>query len=187
MRGHPPPGPVRLEPWGRGDLPLLTALLGDPAMTEHLGGPESEAKLLERQAKYERLAEAGRDRMFKIVDVSSGDGVGSVGYWEKDWRGGVWEIGWSVLPGFQGRGFARAATALALEAARVDGTHRFVHAFPSVDNAPSNALCRRLGFELVGEAIPFEYPPGNVMHCNDWRFDLRPGAASGRDGGGEGI
>jgi hypothetical protein len=77
---------VTLEPWGSGDLPLLERLLGDPRMTEHLGGPESPAKLWERQAKYEHL-ERG-DRMLKIVDVASGAGVGSVGYWMKEWRGG---------------------------------------------------------------------------------------------------
>ena len=45
---------VRIEPWGEGDLPLLEALLGDPAMTEHIGGPESHEQLIERQARYER-------------------------------------------------------------------------------------------------------------------------------------
>lgn len=33
---------VRLEPWGEGDLALLKKLMGDPEMTRHLGGPESE-------------------------------------------------------------------------------------------------------------------------------------------------
>lgn len=172
---------VRLEPWGPGDLPLLTKLLGDPAMTEHLGGPESAAKLAERQGNYERLAGSGAGRMFKIVDAATGEGAGSVGYWEKDWRGGtVWETGWSVLPAFQGRGVAVAGTRAALEAARADAKHRFVHAFPSVDNHPSNVICRKLGFELVEEDLGFEYPPGNPLRCNDWRFDLGLG-------GGEGI
>jgi hypothetical protein len=37
--------------------------------------------------------------MFKIIDDETGEAVGSVGYWEKDWRGGtVFETGWSVLP-----------------------------------------------------------------------------------------
>ena len=44
-----------LEPWGSGDLPLLKRLMGDPGMTEHLGGPESPDKLRERQGRYERL------------------------------------------------------------------------------------------------------------------------------------
>jgi RimJ/RimL family protein N-acetyltransferase len=162
---------VQIEPWADGDLPLLRRIMGDPAMTEHLGGPESEEKLVARQARYERL-DPNQGRMFKIVDEESGEGVGSVGYWEKDWRDTtVWETGWSVLPEFQGRGIAGEATRLAIEAARDEGKHRWFHAFPSVDNAPSNAICRKLGFELLG-AFDFEYPPGNPMRCNDWRLDL---------------
>jgi RimJ/RimL family protein N-acetyltransferase len=80
--------------------------------------------------------------------------------------GGLYEIGWMVLPGFQGRGIAGAATD-----ARAQGDRDRIHAFPSVENAPSNAICRKLGFEPAGE-IEFEYPPGNLMRCNDWRLDL---------------
>jgi RimJ/RimL family protein N-acetyltransferase len=46
-----------------------------------------------------------------------------------------------------------------------------VHAFPSVSNAPSNAVCRKLGFTLL-EECEFEFPRGNFMRCNDWRLDL---------------
>jgi len=163
--------PVTLEPWGSGDLPLLERLMGDPRMTEHLGGPESPDKLRERQSRYERLE--GGDRMFKIVDVATGAGVGSVGYWTKAWRDAqVYEVGWMVVPEFQGRGIAFAATAQAIERARGDDKHRFMHAFPDVDNAPSNAICRKLGFELL-ESCAFEFPPGHHMTCNDWRLDLR--------------
>jgi RimJ/RimL family protein N-acetyltransferase len=166
---------VRLEPWGEGDLPLLETLLGDPTMMEHLGGPESREKIAGRQVRYERLADSGTGRMFKIVVEATGEAAGSVGYWERTWRGEqVYEIGWSVLPAFQGRGIASAATAQAIAAARADGKRRFLHAFPSVENPPSNALCRRLGFTLV-EACDFEYPPGSFMRCNDWRLDLAAG------------
>jgi hypothetical protein len=41
----------------------------------------------------------------------------------------------------------------------------------SVDNPPSNAVCRKAGFELLGET-EFEYPPGRLMRSNDWRIDL---------------
>jgi RimJ/RimL family protein N-acetyltransferase len=163
---------VRLEPWGKGDLPLLRRLLGDPAMTEHLGGPESEEKLVERQARYERAGEPGAGRMFKIVELPSGEAAGSVGYWEKDWRGEtVYETGWSVLPEFQGGGIAVAATEQVIAAAREERRRRYLHAFPSVENAPSNAICRKLGFELLGDS-EFEYPKGHFMRCNDWRLDL---------------
>jgi hypothetical protein len=32
---------VRLREWSERDLPLLHQTMGDPAMTEHLGGAES--------------------------------------------------------------------------------------------------------------------------------------------------
>jgi RimJ/RimL family protein N-acetyltransferase len=162
------PEPVRLEPWGEDDLPLLEHLLGDPAMTEHLGGPESHERIVERQARYLK-AESG---LFKIVHEETGEGVGWVGYWDKTWREQeVYEIGWAVLPAFQGRGIAGTATSQAIALARSERKHRFLHAFPSVDNAPSNAICRKLGFTLVGE-YEFEYPKGSFMQCNDWRIDL---------------
>lgn len=163
---------VRIEPWGPDDLPLLQKLVGDPAMMEHLGGPESPEKITERHARYQRVGDAGTGRMFKIVDGETGDGAGSIGYWDRTWHGEpVYEIGWAVIPAYQGRGMAAAATAQAIAMARSEKTHRFVHAFPSVDNPPSNAICRKLGFTLIGEC-DFEYPPGSVKRCNDWRLDL---------------
>jgi RimJ/RimL family protein N-acetyltransferase len=164
---------VRLEVWGADDLPLVQALMGDPAMTEHLGGPESPEKLADRQARYARTAHSGDDWMFKIVLEATGEAVGSVGYWPRTWRDeDVWETGWSVLPAFQGHGIASAATTQALAHARANGTRRYVHAFPSVDHPASNAICRKLGFTLLGPH-DFEYPKGNLMRCNDWRLHLR--------------
>jgi RimJ/RimL family protein N-acetyltransferase len=46
-----------------------------------------------------------------------------------------------------------------------------MHAFPTVDNGPSNAICRKVGFTFQ-EEVDFEFPPGNLMRCNDWRLDL---------------
>jgi RimJ/RimL family protein N-acetyltransferase len=165
------PVAIELVPWGEGDLPLLRKLLGDPEMTRFLGGPESEEKLVERQARYERL-DGRTGRLFNILVAECGEAAGWVGYWEKDWRDQqVYETGWMVLPGFQGRGIAVAATAEAISRTRAEQRHRSLHAFPSVENAASNAICRKLGFTLL-EECEFEYPEGNLMRCNDWRLDL---------------
>ena len=92
---------VHLEPWGADDLPLVEQLMGDPAMTEFLGGPERPEKLADRQRRY---AEPGSG-MFKIVDDETGEGIGSVGFWEREWQGEtVYETGWAVIPAFQRRG-----------------------------------------------------------------------------------
>lgn len=155
---------VWIEPWTPDDRELLSALLGDPVMTQHLGGPESAEKLDARQGRYEQDA-----RQHRIRVAGEPRGVGFVGYWDKEWRGeSVWEVGWGVRAEFQGMGIATAAMRLLLEVIRKDGPRLSVHAFPSVDNEPSNAVCRNLGFELLG-AFDFEYPPGNAMRCNDWR------------------
>ena len=100
--------------------------------------------------------------------------TGTVGYWERDWDGQkAWETGWSVLPEFQGQGIATAATTLLVEWVTKLRRHRYLLAFPSVDNHPSNAICRKLSFDLLGES-KYEYPrgSGSFMHCNNWRLDL---------------
>jgi RimJ/RimL family protein N-acetyltransferase len=164
MTGH-----VHLEPWSDVDAPLLAALNGDPAQMAHVGGAETPAKIAERQARYVR--DPGQ---FAVVDAG-GAHAGWVGFWEREWRGAtVYEIGWSILPAFQGRGLASRGTELAVAAAaRVVGGPDAVHAFPGVDNAPSNAVCRRAGFTLVEAHLAFAYPPGSEMVVNDWRRDLR--------------
>ena len=139
-------------------------------MTTHIGGPEAPEKLASRQRRYEQTD----SKQYRIV-APDGQSAGYVGYWEREWQGEeVWEVGWAVLPEFQGRGFATAGMQLLLEVIRQDDADRSVHAFPSVHNVPSNAVCRTLGFELQGEH-DFEYPPGNLLRCNDGR--LEAGAA----------
>jgi Acetyltransferases, including N-acetylases of ribosomal proteins len=161
---------LRLEPWSAANLPLLRRL-NVPKMTEHLGGPESEQKLLERQKKYVNRGPAGG--MFTVVLLDNELAVGSIGYWEREWGGEtVFETGWGVLPEFQGRGIAVDATRAVIQLAAAEQRHRHLHAYPSVDNPASNAICRKVGFDLLGEC-DFEYPPGHPLRCNDWRFDLR--------------
>ena len=74
---------LAIVPWAPGDLALLEKLVGDEEMMGHLGGAESPEKIAERQGRY-ALAGSG---MFKIVDAATGEGLGSVGYWERSWRG----------------------------------------------------------------------------------------------------
>jgi RimJ/RimL family protein N-acetyltransferase len=163
---------VEIRPWAEGDLELLRQA-NAPEMTAHLGGPESDESVLARHQRYVAIGGTGTGRMFAVLLLPQRVPVGSIGYWDRVWQDEtVYETGWGVLPSYQGKGIAALATAAALGRARAEGKHRYVHAFPSVENPASNALCRRVGFELMGE-YDFEYPPGHPMRCNDWRFDLR--------------
>ncbi|WP_422771985.1 GNAT family N-acetyltransferase [Plantactinospora sp. WMMC1484] len=164
-------GRVRLEPWGEGDLDLLRRI-NVPEMKRHLGGPETEEQVVVRHERYVRFGGTDQGCMYRVVALPEEEPVGSVGYWERVWHGEtVYEMGWSVLPAYQGRGLATAALLATVEVARVRRTHRYAHAYPSVDNLASNAVCRKAGFELLGET-GFEFPKGRPMRANDWRLDL---------------
>ena len=168
---------IDLQPWSEENLSLLERL-NTPEMTKFLGGPESKEQLLRRHSRYLEAAASPTTRVFKIVYSSDLIPVGQVCYWERSWRDQlVWESGWSVLPAYQGQGVASQAATLILEKARSEKTHRFLHAFPSVKNVASNALCRKLGFTKI-EECDFEYPPGNLMRCNNWQIDLVNGQES---------
>ncbi|MBD0669918.1 GNAT family N-acetyltransferase [Streptomyces sp. CBMA156] len=182
---------VRIEPWTDGDLALLRRV-NTPEMKKHVGGPESEEHLLVRHRRYLDFVPSGLGCMYRIVLLPEGvptgagtaveaaaagtaaaEAVGTVGYGTRTWEGRtVHEMGWNVLPGFQGRGIAVAATRAAVAAARREAAHRHLHAFPSVDNPASNAVCAKAGFTLLGET-DFEFPPGRFMRSNNWRVDLR--------------
>lgn len=165
--GPPPPTDpptLHLEPWDDSGLQLLRDC-NSPEMTEYLGGPESEEKLLDRHRRY--LTYTGNGAWsFRIV--FEGDNVGSVNYWDDDDN---YEMGWAIAPLYQGLGFAKEAVALALAHAAT-GSHSTVHAMPHIDNAASNAVARSAGFVNLGQRR-IEYPVGHFMIANDWVFDLR--------------
>jgi RimJ/RimL family protein N-acetyltransferase len=163
---------VTLRPWSADDLPLMERLLGEPGMTVHLGGPESPERIRRRHQRYMGVGDTSKGSMFVVAVGPDGSPAGSVGYWEHEWQGEtVWETGWSVLPEFQGRGIATRATSLVVAKAAAERLHGSVHAFPSIANGASNAVCRKAGFTLLGE-VDFEYPKGHPMRCNDWAIDL---------------
>lgn len=165
------PTQVEIVSWSADHLELLHQL-NAPEMTEHLGGPETDAQVGDRHERYLRIAGKGTGRMFAVVLLPEREPAGSVGYWDRTWKGEqVYEMGWGILPAYQGRGLATAAVSQAIESARAEGAHRAIHAYPGIDNPASNAVCRKLGFKLIGE-IEFEYPPGNMMRCNDWRLEI---------------
>lgn len=161
---------VRIARWQADDLELLRRL-NVPEVRDHTGGPETDEQVVARHERYVRGHGPRSGRMFTVV-LPDGRKVGSVGYWERVWHDvPVYELGWAILPDHQGRGLATAATLAALADACARGRHRWAHAYPSVGNAASNAVCRKAGFTLLGPT-DFEYPPGRLMRSNDWRLDL---------------
>lgn len=161
---------VELRPYAEEDLWLSEALETDPDAMSELGGARTKEKIAEVHRKRVE-GNAPKPWYFTITLEGGSRGVGQIGIWESDVAGSpLHETGWMVLPAFQGRGIATAALRQVIDRARDDPGIERVHAFPGVTNEPSNALCRRFEFELVGEV---ELPRDDgVLHCNHWALDV---------------
>ncbi|RAO35432.1 Ribosomal-protein-alanine N-acetyltransferase [Micromonospora noduli] len=161
---------VRIEQWHEDDLDLLRQL-NSPDTRKHTGGPETDEQVLARHDRYVHFSGTEQGCMFTLV-LPDGARAGSVGYWAREWREQpVYELGWAVLPEYRGQGLATAAVRAVVDVARARRDRHYAHAYPSVDNPASNAVCRKAGFTLLGET-GFEYPPGRMMRANDWQLDL---------------
>lgn len=155
------------------DVSLYEAIHLDPAMMEHLGGPLPKEGLADKLVRDAAAVEADRYWVLVIVpEDEPGAAIGTVSIWDHVWNGErINEIGWMVLPPFQGRGIGSAAVRGALDRARSTGRWDVLHAFPPVASPRSNAMCRTLGFEML-EECDFEFRD-RVLRCNRWRLDLR--------------
>jgi RimJ/RimL family protein N-acetyltransferase len=159
---------MQLHPYRDDDIWLTEALETDAGVMRELGGP----------VDRERIPEIHRRRLgdpwwLTIVPAPGQRAVGTIGVWETRHDGEtLHETGWMVLPAHQGRGIAGAALRLLIERIEADGTIPSIHAFPPVTNAPSNALCRKAGFALLGET-DFVYA-GRDLRCNHWARTITP-------------
>jgi RimJ/RimL family protein N-acetyltransferase len=162
---------VTLVPWAPRHLPLLVAA-NTAEMTRHLGGPESDEEVRARHDRYLRLSTApdATSRPFAIeVD---GVPAGGIGTWPVEHDGeDAYETGWNVLPGWQGRGVASAAVReLVRRLVRDAPARERLYAFPSVENAASNALCRATGFvEVEVRDLPYR---DAVLRTRVWVLEL---------------
>jgi RimJ/RimL family protein N-acetyltransferase len=151
------------------DLDAYLRLRGDPVMMAELGGPIA-PEVVERSLLREVDDTAAGRAAVVMIEVRV-DGrwlpagnvslvlVGSE-------REASSEIGWMVLPEFQRQGLARWAVGELLGSAGVAGIWGDVHAYPAVTNAPSNAICRALGFRLAATGRT-EFN-GQAFETNDW-------------------
>jgi RimJ/RimL family protein N-acetyltransferase len=156
-----------------GDVEAYVRMRCDPAMMAELGGPLPREGI---EAKVDTDVRRTRDDDWWVSMIVPHEATpevvaGTVALWshEDGEDVGLSEIGWMVLPEFQGRGYAKRSVRAMLERARDDGRWGVIHAFPGVTNAASNALCRSVGFTHVGERkVRFA---GRELRTHHWRID----------------
>ena len=104
---------MRLRDVELGDVSVYVRLRCDPVMMAELGGPLPREGIEEKVARDVRAAAAGSEWITMIVpDETAAEVAGSVVLWSHDDDGSepISEIGWMVLPEFQGRGLAKKAS-----------------------------------------------------------------------------
>jgi RimJ/RimL family protein N-acetyltransferase len=165
---------VRLRDISMDDLPLYEELVTDPETMAELGGPLPRDGLTDKLRGIVEDVEAGRIWYSVILpDDDPAVTAGTVCIWSHEQDGeDVNEMGWMVLPAFQGRGLATAAVRSLLDRARGERRWDVIHTYPGISNGASNAICRKAGFSLVGER-DIDYV-GRILRANHWRLDLRP-------------
>ena len=165
-----PTAQLRLRPYTDEDRWLTETIETSPVMMADLGGPLPEADIPGIHAR--RLEGMAADRLwyFTVELEPEGTAVGTICLWSDAVAGELRsEAGWAILHEYQGRGLATEALRLLIARAREDGRWGDIHAFPGASNGPSNAVCRKAGFENVGEETVLY--AGRRLACNHWVLD----------------
>lgn len=147
----------------------------DPAMMTHLGGPRPVEEMAGKLARDVARAAADTEWILMICPNADDSSIvaGTIGLFRHEVNGiQLAEIGWMVLPEYQGKGLAKRAVGEVLRRAWADGRWGSIHAFPDVDNAPSNAICRSLGFTLERQQ-DFAFA-GKTLRVNHWVIEPAP-------------
>ena len=160
---------MQLEMMTEADAGLRVRAETDPEMMSELGGPRPQQDIERAHAMSLALAAEGKCWPLKVI--VDGVAAGFVVIWESSHAGQpIYEIGWMILPEFQGSGLASRAVRETLAKAREERKFGQIHAFPAVTNGPSNKICAKNGFTNLGECQA-EFA-GRGLRCNHWRIDL---------------
>lgn len=162
---------MRLEIMTEEDVELRVRQETDPQMMSDLGGPRPRVDIERAHAESLARAAEGRCWPFKVLLDGASTVVGSVAVFESAHDGeAIHEIGWMIMPEFQGQGFASQAVREVLRKVRTQRKIGQIHAFPAVTNGSSNRVCEKSGFTNLGEcALEFS---GRALRCNHWRINL---------------
>ena len=159
---------MELRRYSDEDIALIEAMETDPVVMRELGGPVPREEIPAIHGR--RL---GSGPWYFVIVTDDGESAGTIGIWETEHDGAVvHETGWMLLAAFHGRGLASAALGQLLDRVRAEPRVEQLHAWPGVTNPASNALCRKFGFELLGEEEG-AYRDARFP-VNHWVLTLRP-------------
>jgi RimJ/RimL family protein N-acetyltransferase len=142
-----PPLPEDFDGWA--------AFQADPVNTRFVGGPQERGAAWRSFCTMAGAWSLYGFGMFSMIERSSGAWIGRTGPWRPEGWPGT-EIGWGVLPDYQGKGYVNEAAAASMDyAIDVLGWTHIIHVIDP-ENLPSIAVAKRLGAVNQG---PTQLPP----------------------------
>jgi RimJ/RimL family protein N-acetyltransferase len=150
-----------LRPFREDDLDAYTAVLQTPGVRAFLHLPDDVGR---EQAWNGMAATLGQWELrgtgqWAAVEKASGELVGRVGsHWPEraDWPG--IEIGWSLHPRHWGKGYATEGGRAAIDYVFAHHDVNVVWSLILEENTRSQAVARRLGFELFDTRVTAHFP-----------------------------
>jgi RimJ/RimL family protein N-acetyltransferase len=144
-------GPIALRPWQEGDLGVMVAICRDPDVARFTRVPDPYSEADARawiDAQPGRL-EAGEGLTLAITE-GGGAPVGSMALRIDEGDREIAEAGYMVAAAARGRGVATTALRLASRWALRDVGIARVHLTTHLDNAASQRVAERAGFQREG-------------------------------------
>lgn len=122
--------------------------------------------------------------MFSVIEKQSGQWIGRIGPWQPlEWPGT--EVGWGLHPAAWGKGYALEAAIASMDyAVQTLGWTEIIHCI-NPENAPSQAVARRLGARVLRQArlpAPFQHEVVDVwgQTRDEWAVNRAMAVASAR-------
>jgi len=155
------------------DVEGLMPAFSDPELRDAGNLPAFDrAELVANLAELPTLAETGRLLPLTALDADTGDVIGAGTLHHLDTERSIVEIGYFVLPGARGRGFATTIARTLAEHAFALGVER-VAAYVNVGNIASERVLERAGFTREGVVRSMPTPDG--QRVDKTLFSLLPG------------
>ncbi len=134
------------------DAGAISAYRSDPAVHRYQGWDRTDVEGV-RAEIAEMLARApgepGGWVQFTVEERSTGGLVGDVGLAAAEGERGVFKVGYTIAPAFQGRGYATEAIRALVDFAFDELEAETVRAHASAENVPSIRVAEKVGMRLV--------------------------------------
>jgi ribosomal-protein-alanine N-acetyltransferase len=132
------------------DADLIYKLHSDPVVNKFVGRDNSASlqKAKEYTIKMQNLIDNNECIYWIIRFQENNDLIGSICLWNFDRENNIVEIGYEMLPEFQGKGLMSEAIQKVTKYAFDEMKAAIITAFPSSDNNNSVAILKKMNFEF---------------------------------------